>query len=179
MHWIWRPLIKTEKYTKVLHKMDCSVFLLSWRYVCHVFKWLLPPISEQVGWWQCSNPQQGNNIFTVYCPPLTTARVPSLQIPDNNIILLSYYRNQSIERSAQTLMSYSPTIPHTHTHSLARPFVQSNTPSCPCIFYNTSRPNDWWVLDKYFPVAGSGCRLTVCLALDTAPAAAAVFGEVN
>ena len=63
-------------------------------------------------WRQCRNPRQGNNIFTVYCPPLTAALVPSLQIPDNNIILLSYYRNQSMERSAQTLMSYSPTLPH-------------------------------------------------------------------
>ena len=88
-------------------------------------------------WWQCSNPQQGNNIFTVYCPPLTTARVPSLQIPDNNIILLSYYRNQSIERSAQTLMSYSLTIPHTLTYTASLDRSCNPTPHHALVYFIT------------------------------------------
>ena len=41
--------IKMEKYTKFSTRWTVLLFLLSWRYVCHVFKWLLPPISEQQG----------------------------------------------------------------------------------------------------------------------------------
>ena len=46
-HWTWWSLIKMEKYTKVLHKMDCSVVSSGLKICWHVFKWLLPPIYEQ------------------------------------------------------------------------------------------------------------------------------------